>query len=173
MNADRFIKKLKKELGNDVSNFKVVTTEHGLSKSKAYRVWADVDNKNLKDVVKKIFSLQEYPHFSVSSGFDAGRHIEVLLHFALNYANPKELVLFTLRTKVPKQRPKMKTITDLIPGALISEKEKREFLGIEIEGLAPGKMFLDDSLSGIYLWRKDAKGADKIAKNLHSGDKVE
>ncbi|RLG69783.1 MAG: hydrogenase [Candidatus Iainarchaeum archaeon] len=173
MNAEEFIEKLKKELGKDVSNFKVVTTEHGLSKSKAYRVWADADSKNFKNVVKKLFSLQEYPHFSVSSGFDAGKTIEILLHFALNYANPKALVLFTLRVKLPKQRPKMKTITDLIPGAMISEKEKREFFGIKIEGLAPGKMFLDDSLSGVYPWRRDSKGADKIAKNLHSGDAIE
>ncbi len=82
-------------------------------------------------------------------------------------------MLFTLRVKLPKQRPKMKTITDLIPGAMISEKEKREFFGIKIEGLAPGKMFLDDSLSGVYPWRRDSKGADKIAKNLHSGDAIE
>ncbi len=173
MQATELIEKLKETLAKDISDFRIVTTEHGLKKNRAYRVWAEVSNKKLKDVVKKLFSLQEYPHFSVSSGVDTGQNIEILLHFTLNYAAPKEQVLLTLRVKLPKKRPVMETITDLIPGALISEKEKREFLGIEIKGLAPGRAFLDDSLAGVFPWRKDKKGANKIAKNLHTGERIE
>ncbi|MCD6478762.1 MAG: NADH-quinone oxidoreductase subunit C [Candidatus Diapherotrites archaeon] len=173
MNAEKFIGNLKKELADLVSDFRVVTTEHGISNRKAYRVWADTSAENFKNVVKKLFKIQPYPHFSVSSGFDAGSTIEILLHFALNYAKPHNLVLFTLRVKLPKENPKMETITDLIPGALIAEKEKREFLGIEIEGLPAGHMFLDESLAGVFPWRRDEKGANKIAKNLHKGEPIE
>jgi len=171
MDAEAFAERLKELLKDKVTNFKISTTEHGKEKRKAYRVWADVDTLYIKDIVKKLFELQEYPHFSVSSGYDAGADIEILLHFTLNYAKPHALVVFTLRTRLPKNNPVIETITDLIPGAEISEKEKREFFGIDVKGLAPGNVFLDESLAGIYPWRKDEKGAQKIVKNLHESDK--
>lgn len=168
MDAEAFTERLKEALGNKVSSFRISATEHGKMKAKAYRIWADADVSNLKEIVKKLFELQEHPHFSVSSGYDNGREIEMMLHFALNYATPQSLVLFTLRVKLPKSNPVVDTITDLIPGAEISEKEKREFFGIEIKGLATGNVFLDESLAGIHPWRKDAK--DLPVKNLHEGE---
>lgn len=171
MNAEKFVDELNNLLGVYTKEILVSETQHGKSKAKAYRVWATIDSAKLRDVVKKISVLQREPHFSVSSGNDLWDDIEILYHFALNYAKPKSQVLLTLRIKVPKSSPVLDTITDIIPGAEISEKEKREFLGVEFKGLPPGSAFLDESLAGVHPWRKDEKGASKFVKNVHNGEK--
>ncbi|MCX8189985.1 MAG: NADH-quinone oxidoreductase subunit C [Candidatus Diapherotrites archaeon] len=171
MNTESFVNELKNLLSNETKDIVVSETQHGKSKAKAFRLWATIDPKNIHGVVRKISLLQKDPHFSVSSGTDLGNEIELLYHFALNYAKPKSQVLLTLRVKLPKSSPVIDTITDIIPGAEISEKEKREFFGIEFRGLPPGNAFLDESLAGVHPWRKDEKGASKFAKNIHNGEK--
>ncbi|MEM4663133.1 MAG: NADH-quinone oxidoreductase subunit C [Candidatus Diapherotrites archaeon] len=171
MNPEELINKLKTVLDSDISNFKVSHTLHGKNKTKAYRVWVDVEPNKLHSLIKKISLVYRYPHFSVSSGYDAGDHIEVLYHFALNYGRPRSQIVLTLRTSVSKNSPILETITDIIPGAEISEKEKREFFGVEFKGLKKGHAFLDESFNSIYPWRRDEKDASKMVKNVHVSDK--
>ena len=41
----------------------------------------------------------------------------------------------TFEVEVLKTNPVVPTISDLIPGAVYSEREKREMIGVEIEGI--------------------------------------
>lgn len=174
MNPKTLVKALKKEFGEKISEIEIKETVHGRKNRKAARVWATVKASDFKKVVKFLFSLQEFPHYSVSSGIDLGKEIEIINHFGLNYAKPNKLILFSLKVRLSKKKPEMETLTDLIPGAWVSEKEKQEFLGIKIKGIKPGRLFLDDSLpKGVYPWRRDSKGAGKHAINLHTGESIE
>jgi len=174
VNTESIVKSLKKEFGKKILEIKTNETVHGKKNAKAERIWVTVRPGDFKSVVKHLFKLQEFPHFSVSSGFDAGKEIEIINHFTLNYAKPGAMVLLSVKVSLPKKKPEMETITDLIPGAWVSEKEKQEFLGVKIRGIEPGRLFLDDSLpKGVYPWRKDSKGVGKYAINLRTGDSVE
>lgn len=174
MNAEQIVKALKKEFGSKLKDVSVRETVHGKKNIKAQRIWATVKPADYKKVVKFLFTLQEFPHHCVSSGTDMGKEIEIVNHFALNYGVPSGLVIFNLKTQLPKTKPEMDSITDLIPGTWITEKEKQEFLGVDIKGIPKGRLFLDDSLpKGVFPWRKDKKGPGKNAINLHTGDPVE
>ena len=174
MKAETLVNALKKELGGRVSNISVSETVHGKNNARAVRVWAAVKPSDFKKTVKFLSKLEGHAHYCVSSGFDDEKEIEIINHFALNCAEPKKLILFSLRTRVPKRKPEMDSITDLIPGAWVSEKEKQEFLGVKIRGIEPGRLFLDDSLpKGVFPWRKDSKGPGRHAINLHSGERVD
>lgn len=174
VNAGTITKSLRKEFGKKILEISLSETPVGKKKTKASRIWMSVKPEDFKSVVKYLFKLQEFPHFSVSSGFDAGKEIEIINHFTLNYGHPGAMVLLNIRVRLPKKKPEMDTITDLIPGAWVAEKEKQEFLGVKIKGIEPGRLFLDDSLpKGVYPWRKDSKGAGKHAINVRTGDSVD
>lgn len=173
MNAEAIVKSLKKEFEKKILDISLSETPVG-KKAMASRIWMSVKPGDFKSLVRYLFKLQEFPHFSVSSGFDAGKEIEIINHFTLNYGKPGQMVLLNIRVRLPKKKPEMDSITDIIPGAWVAEKEKQEFLGVKIKGIEPGRLFLDDSLpKGVYPWRKDSKGAGKYAINLRTGDSVE
>jgi Ni,Fe-hydrogenase III component G len=87
----------------------------------------------------------------------------------LNYGYPRSEIILNLCVDLPKSNLEIESICDLIPGALITEREKQEFLGIKIIGIPDDRrLFLPEDLpKGIYPWRKDETGADKLYRNLH------
>lgn len=77
---------------------------------------------------------------STISGVDNGKKIEVLYHFVDGDAS------ITLRILVPRDSPKIKTISDRFPGAKLYERELSEMLGVEIDGnTGPKNLFLDEA----------------------------
>ena len=74
-----------------------------------------------------------------------------------------------ISVELPKSKPEIETICDYIPGALITEREKQEFLGVKIIGIPDDRrLFLpDDFPKGVYPWRRDETGPDKLYRNLH------
>ncbi len=170
MNPEEIVEAFKKEFGEKME---IGIRESGKGKRLKKTIWATVDGKDFHKVAEYLFVLQPHPHFSVSSGSDTGREIEINNHFVLNQGNKLGAVPLTIKVKLPKRKPEMETITDLIPGALISEQEKMEMLGIKIKGVPEKRVFTDESMpSGVFPWRKDSKGADKIARNLHQAGKA-
>ncbi|MEM0360006.1 MAG: NADH-quinone oxidoreductase subunit C [Candidatus Diapherotrites archaeon] len=168
MNPEQVLESFKKEF----PGIEIRLVEQGSGKHKKAQVWALVQPKDFKRAVKHLFELQEFPHFSVSSGSDIGNEIEIINHFVLNYGEKEPQIPFNLKVRLPKENPEMETITDLFPSAIISEQEKMEMLGIKISGIPKKRVFTDDSMpSGVFPWRKDGKGAEKIARNVHEGGK--
>ena len=90
-------------------------------------------------------------------------------HFVLNHDVRLGEINLNISVELPKSKPEIETICDLIPGALITEREKQEMLGVKIIGIPDErKLFLpDDFPEGIYPWRKDDTGPEKLYKNLH------
>lgn len=72
--------------------------------------------------------------------------------------------------QIPKSDPKVPTITDMIPGALFTERETQEMMGVVVENIPDQRrLFLpDDFPIGVYPWRKDETGPEKM---LHVLDK--
>jgi len=80
-----------------------------------------------------------------------------------------EEISLNIAVEIPKTKPEIETICDLIPGALITEREKQEMLGIKVIGIPDSRrLFLpDDFPKDVYPWRKDEEGLGPYIKNLH------
>ena len=65
------------------------------------------------------------------------------------------LVSITLRTALPYARARIATLSDLIPGALMYEREIGEMLGVTFEGLSdPRPLLSPDDWDGSHMLRK-------------------
>ena len=131
----------------------------GMKGFKSRQIWIKVDRESLRAAVKKIIELH-FPHAAVISFADTGPEVDLMYHLYIYWSVPREEILVTIKVSLPKSDLKVPTITDLIPGALTSEREKQEMLGIEVTGIPDGRrLFLpDDFPQGVYPWRKDETG---------------
>ncbi len=70
--------------------------------------------------------LREFPLTTISTitGIDVGEDIEINYHFWCGKAE------VTIRTAIPKSKPEIETITDIIPGASLYEREVHDLLGV-------------------------------------------
>jgi len=137
-------------------------------KSETFNIWMKVDNSVFKKVVKHLAKLQ-YPHLAVTSGNDLGKVIELIYHFTIYYEDHLGEITINISVDLPKSKPEIESICDIIPGALVTEREKMEFLGVNIKGIPDDRRLFvpDDIPKDIYPWRRDEKGPEKLYKNLH------
>lgn len=144
----------------------------GTMKTEIRQLWFHVDVTVFKDVIRHLFTFEQYPHFTVSSGYDLGKTIELVYHFSLFHGERGRELSVNMTVALPKDNLVIDTITDLIPGALISEQEKQEMLGVKIHGIPKDtRVFVaDDIPEGVFPWRRDETGPDRIVKNLHEGE---
>jgi NADH:ubiquinone oxidoreductase subunit C len=81
-------------------------------------------------------------HLSTITGQDRDGQIELLYHFWEGQG-------LTLRIALPRDRPQVETVIDLIPGAEYYEREVSEMLHVTFEGHVDMKpMFLADDWGG-------------------------
>jgi len=66
-------------------------------------------------------------HLSTITGEDTGSAIELLYHFWDDGG-------LTLRTSLPRDEPHITTLTGLVPGAALYEREVCEMLGVTFDG---------------------------------------
>ena len=131
----------------------------GVKGWKSRQIWIKVARESLRPAIRKIIELH-FPHVSVISFADTGAQVDLMYHLYIYWGVPREEILITLKVSLDKTDLKIPTITDLIPGALTSEREKQEMLGIEVVDIPDSRrLFLpEDFPQGVYPWRKDATG---------------
>ncbi|MCK4474454.1 NADH-quinone oxidoreductase subunit C [Candidatus Bathyarchaeota archaeon] len=93
------------------------------------RIFVYIKKDALKDAVEYLVKDLKFTHLSTITGVDLGGGIEVLYHLA--YEGAIEL---SLGLTVPKNNPSVPTVTDLIPGAVLYEREVHDLLGVNFEG---------------------------------------
>jgi len=172
--AEELLKSFKDEFKTKVTNTRIESITRGKEKTTITYVWMTIDNSVYKKAVKHLFTFDEYPHFAVSSGYDKDKTIDIIHHFSLFHGERGRELSLNMTVSLPKSKPEIETITDLIPGALIAEQEKQEMLGIKVKGIPKDKraFISHDFPKGVYPWRKDEKGPGKMVRNLHEGDKL-
>jgi len=116
------------------------------------RVFATTDKKRSRAAMLAL-KRRGVQHLSTISGVDRGDAITLVYHID---CNP---VLLNLKLNLPKRMPKVRTVTDIFPGAILYERDLMEMLGIKGEGHPdPRRLFLpDDWPAGVYPLRKEAK----------------
>ena len=112
-----------------------------------------VDAGTHKDVIKALIDVDRKAALTAITGLDLGENIGVLYHIHLSDG------FVTVRVEVPKENPKLATITDLMPGGAFHEREVTDLLGVTIEGHpSPGRLLLSENWpENVYPLRKDCK----------------
>jgi len=166
------LRSFEEKFPHGITHSRVEHWTSGTLKTPYAHLWFHVDVGSFKEAVKHLFNFEQYPHFAVTSGYDMGDTIELVYHFSLFHGERGREVSLNMTVTLPKSAPVIDTITDLIPGALISEQEKQEMLGVSIRGLPNNtRVFIaDDIPQGVYPWRRDETGPGKLVRNLHEGD---
>jgi membrane-bound hydrogenase subunit beta len=169
LSPNEIVDSFKNEFKTKIADSRIEKHVRGLKKTEFYHIWIKTDRKIIKDIVKHLIKLEEYPHFAVSSGYDDGEKIKIIYHFSIYYGLKGKEIYINISVDLPKSDPTIDTITDLIPGALISEQEKQEMLGIKVIDIPKdSRVFIsEDFPENEYPWRKDDKGPKKTIRNLH------
>jgi membrane-bound hydrogenase subunit beta len=168
LSVEEVAERIRAACGEGIRDVRIDDWHEGASKVLSRSLWIRVDRDRFRTAVQQLLPIH-YPHLGVISGNDIGEHVELLYHFFIYYGHRHRQILVTLAVPVPKTDPTIPTITDLIPGALTSEREKQEMLGVTVTGIPDGRrLFLDDDFpAGIYPWRKDATGIpESMVKQL-------
>ena len=154
--------------GAGVTAARVQERREGAKKNPNYNLWMDLDRPLLKDAIRELQTLGPV-HLSVISGTDMGETIRLIYTLSLYYGVRHGEYTVNFAVSLPKNDLTIPTISDLIPGAVFTEREKQEMLGITVTGIPDNRgLFLpDDFPKGVYPWRKDETGIpDSMVKNL-------
>lgn len=172
LDPEGVVKYFKDEFKKKIKDSKIETQKTGAKKTEIHQIWMKIDKSIFKDFVKHLCDL-EFPHLAVVSGNDLGETIELIYHFSIYFGGKGQEISLNMSVEIPKNNPEIETICDYIPGALITEREKQEMLGVKVKGIPDNRrLFLpDDWPEEVYPWRKDEKGMEKYVRNLHDGDK--
>jgi membrane-bound hydrogenase subunit beta len=156
------------KLGGGFVGGSVYEREVAVKKNKFRSVWIEVKTSAFRAAIEHVCDLQKYPHLAIISSSDLGNKVELIYHFTIYYGNHLEELSLGLRVKLPKTDLKIPTITDLIPGAIFTERETQEMMGVEVVGIPDGRrLFIaEDVPEGVYPWRKDETGPERLLRVL-------
>ena len=119
MEEDDIVSELRRRLKEDIVNVKV---------PRKRRIFVWIRREAFKDAIRHLKDMG-FTHISTITAVDLKESFEVIYHFA--YKGSIEL---SLRFNIPKENPRIPTITDVIPGAILYEREVHDLFGIDFIG---------------------------------------
>jgi len=134
--------KLKEVFGEQILELKI---------PRERRMFVQVSLPKVKEVIAYLKQNFDMTHITTITAIDVGGDIEVLYHFFCKG------VTLSLRTFVPKENPVIDTITPIMPGAILYEREIQDLLGLKVKDHPdPRRLILpEDWEEGVYPLRKD------------------
>jgi len=87
-----------------------------------------VKTESYKESIRKAVEKYGITHISTITGTDSGQTIDVMPH--LSCAGIK----ITFKAAVPKTAAEIDTLTDVLPGAVMYEREVHDLLGVKFKG---------------------------------------
>lgn len=127
------------------------------------RISADVEIVDFEKLLTYLVKEARFAILLTITGLDEGEKIAIIYHMA-----SEDGYIFNIKTAIAKEKPLLKTITDIFPNADIYERELEDLLGIKVEGLAKGNRYpLPDGWpEGEYPLRKDwKKNKEKVGED--------
>ena len=113
------VRKIKEVIGKDILESQV---------PRPLRIFIRVSIKEFKKTFNFLSKKMGFNHVSTITGVDVGKEIDLIYH--LNREGKTEL---SLKTRVTKENPIVPTITNIIPGATLYEREIHDLLGVRFE----------------------------------------
>jgi membrane-bound hydrogenase subunit beta len=117
------------------------------------RIFIKIERENLLDGMRLLKENLGFTHLSTITGLDRGDFFEMLYHLA------NENVALTVRTPIPRTEPEIPSICEIIPGAVLYEREIQDMFGVKMKNIPdPRPLILpDDWPADQYPLRKDWK----------------
>ena len=91
-------------------------------------MYINTKRENLVAVIKHLKDQYGAYHISTISSFDLGDELELLYHVFITNK------FISVRINMPKSDPTVDTITSIIPGAILYEREISELMGVKVRG---------------------------------------
>lgn len=167
-NAEEIVATLQASCGDALQETRISEWSEGCKKTPEEYLWIRTDRSDLTRVLSAIIAI-DYPHLSVVSGVDCGETVELLYHMSVFFGIRGKEICITITVALPKDDLTVPTISHLIPGAVYTEREKQEMLGITVVDIPDSRgLFLPaDFPDGVYPWRKDETGVrEDMVKDL-------
>jgi len=144
MTDAEIIEKLKADLGGKIAE---------ISNPGRRRLFLKVAPADLVSVTETLRDKYGLVFLSTISGLDTGEAFELIYHFSTPETD------FNLRTEIPRADPHIASISPLIPGAILYERELQDMFGIVVDDIPdPRRVILpDDWPEGQFPLRKDWK----------------
>ena len=160
LSPQAIVDSFKTTLGDGLVESKIYEQEVSVKKNPFRTIWINVKQDAFKKAVEHLCQLQEHPHLAIISSADRGDAVELIYHFTIYFGHHLQELSVGLRVSLPKNNLKIPTVTDLIPGAVFTERETQEMIGVEVVGIPDNRrLFLpDDFPEGVYPWRTDETG---------------
>ncbi len=131
------------------------------------RISVHVSKNAFKKAIRYLNQKADFTHISTITGVDVGEEIEVIYHLSRDGR-----IELSLKVRTPKDNSVLPTITDIIPGAILYEREVHDLLGVTFKGhpdLSP--LVLPEGWpSGVYPLRREWT-IEKIEKEVAKGGK--
>ena len=118
------------------------------------RIFVEALQDNLFEIIDCLVKDMGFLAISAITGMDEGETFGVIYHL-----NREGSILLNLRIHIPRNNPKLKTVTGYFLEADAYERELVDLLGIKVEGLPPGNRYPlpDNWPEGEFPLRKDWK----------------
>jgi len=100
-----------------------------IKKHSPKRVYIEIDKGRAHELARFLYK-EKGCRFATTTGIDTRSGYEILYHFCVD----KTGVIYSVRTVVPKDNPKIASLATFLPAANWIEREIWELLGVEFEG---------------------------------------
>lgn len=165
MKPEPIAERLKDRLGKEMGEKEIQKLTTGVAGGSKYVIWCEIEPSALREAVQALAEI-DFPHLTVISPAAQEEEIELIYHFGLGYGEAGGEVMINFRLGLDKKEPRISSIADLIPGALTTEREMTEFMGVEFEGIPDDShLFLPDDMS-VHPWRQDEEEVEDYVNKL-------
>jgi len=158
----------KAELGNNLVSSEIYEREIAVKKNLFRRIWIQVDRDAFRQAVLHLCKIQEHPHLAIIAPSDLGDEVELVYLFTIYYGIQLQEITLGIKVRLAKSDLKIASITDIIPGAILTDRETQEMMGVEVVGIPDNRrLFLAEIVpEGVYPWRKDDTGPQDLLRVL-------
>lgn len=118
-NAEELLTILKDKFRKEVHEVKI---------PKPTRVYIEIEPGSLRKVLSFLKNDLGFDHLSMITGLDSGKVIELIYH--LVYEN---FLVSSIKIKIPKDEPRIYTVSDIYPPAELYEREIHDLFGVVFE----------------------------------------
>ncbi len=179
LTAEELVTKFKDKFKDKILDSEISSWKEGVKNDLTQSiVWLTVHRDNFHRAIEFLKSIG-YPHISIPMTFTVDEeNMELIYMFTVFWGEGKfKEVVVTFKVLIPLNDLRVPTITDLIPGVIINERETQEMLGVEVENIPDGRRFftphhLDDIEKGMKPLRFDlGYGVEDFYKDREKGER--
>lgn len=168
LSLEAIAESFKSILREGVADIEIYEREIAVKKNRFKRIFITVTREAFRQAVDHIIRIHPNPHMAVIAPSDLGDTVQLTYFFTLYYGMHHQEITLGLRVNLSKSDLKMPTITDLIPGCILTERETQEMMGVEMVGIPDNRrLFLFEGFpEDMHPWRKDETGPQDLLRVL-------